>query len=136
MSDKSRIEWCDATINPAYGCSPVSPACDHCYAARMAGRLGALTEGTHKDGKWTGKINLFPGRMMQALKWREPRRIFIGSLTDLFHPAVPYDFLDRVFAVMAMCPQHEFILLTKRPERMREYRMVIVMVLCRIRSLI
>ncbi|WP_029458200.1 DUF5131 family protein [Solidesulfovibrio alcoholivorans] len=121
MADKSKIQWCDATINPAYGCSPASPGCANCYAARMAGRLGKMTEGTHRDGKWTGRINLFPERMAQALSWKKPRRIFVGSMTDLFHPAVPYDFLDKVFACMAMARQHEFILLTKRPSRMREY---------------
>lgn len=121
MADKSKIQWCDATINPCYGCFPVSPACDHCYAARMAHRLGALTEGTHKDGRWTGKVNLFPERMEQALRWRKPRRIFVGSMTDLFHPEVPDNFLDRVFAYMALAKQHTFLLLTKRPERMREY---------------
>ncbi len=121
MADKTGIAWADATINPAYGCSPVSPACDNCYAARMAGRLGALTEGTHKDGQWTGKINLFPGRMEQALRWRKPRRIFVGSMTDLFHKAIPDEFLDRVFASMAVAPQHTFVLLTKRPERMLGY---------------
>lgn len=121
MADKSKIQWCDATINPAYGCSPVSPACDHCYAARMAGRLGELTQGTHQDGKWTGRINLFPERMMQALKWREPRRIFIGSMTDLFHGRMPWGFLEEVFAFMRRAQQHTFLLLTKRAENMRSF---------------
>ena len=121
MSDNSRIEWCDATLSPAYGCSPISPACDHCYAARMAGRLGNLTEGAHRNGKWTGKINLFPERMRQALKWKKPRRIFVGSMTDLFHDEIENEFLDRVFAYMALASQHTFMLLTKRPEWMEEY---------------
>lgn len=121
MADKSKIQWCDATINPCYGCSPVSPACDNCYAARMAHRLGKLTEGTVKDGRWTGKVNLFPERVEQALRWRKPRRVFVGSMTDLFHENVPDEFLDRIFAYMAVTPQHAFILLTKRPARMRDY---------------
>ncbi|MFU2208198.1 DUF5131 family protein [Solidesulfovibrio sp. C21] len=127
MADKSKIQWCDATINPAYGCSPVSPACDHCYAARMAGRLGALTDGTHKDGKWTGKVNLRSERMLQALRWQRPRRIFIGSMTDLFHEAVPDWFLDEVFGIilanahLERQARHQFIILTKRPERMWSY---------------
>lgn len=121
MSDQSRIEWCDSTINVVYGCTPVSPGCAHCYAARMAGRLGALTRGTHAGGRWTGKLNIFPERMLQACRWRKPRRIFVNSMGDLFHPDVPDEALDRVFAVMALCPQHTFQVLTKRPERMLEY---------------
>lgn len=127
MADKTGIRWAGSTLNPCYGCSPVSPACDHCYAARMAGRLGKLTEGTHKDGQWTGKINLHPERMLQALRWSKPRRIFVGSMTDIFHPAIPDSFLDEIFGVMLACEyldnqkRHQFILLTKRPERMRAY---------------
>uniref|UniRef100_I2Q076 Bacteriophage protein gp37 n=1 Tax=Desulfovibrio sp. U5L TaxID=596152 RepID=I2Q076_9BACT len=118
MADKTGIAWADATINPCFGCSPVSPACDNCYAARMAGRLGALTEGTHKDGRWTGKVNLFPERMGQALSWKRPRRIFVGSMTDLFHEAVDIGFLAHVFAVMGLASRHIFMVLTKRPQRM------------------
>lgn len=121
MSDKSRIEWCDATINVVYGCTPQSPGCDNCYAVRLAPRLGALTAGTHQDGAWTGKLNIFPERMLQACRWRKPRRIFVNSMGDLFHKDVPDTALDMVFAAMALCPRHEFILLTKRPERMRAY---------------
>ncbi len=121
MADKSKIQWCDATIGPAYGCSPVSPACDHCYAARMAGRLGRLTWGTHRGGRWTGTVNLFPERMDKALRWRKPRRVFVGSMTDLFHEAVPDAFLNKIIGYMAVASWHTFILLTKRPKRMREY---------------
>lgn len=130
MADKSKIQWCDATINPCCGCSPVSPACDNCYAARMAARMcrhpnpkiSRLYEGlTDKGGRWTGKINLDPERMEQALRWKKPRRIFVGSMTDLFHKDVPEDFLDSVFASMSLARQHTFLILTKRPERMREY---------------
>lgn len=128
MADKTGIAWADATINPCAGCSPVSPACDHCYAARMAHRLAAnikippyfagLTDDT---GKWTGKVNLHPHLMKQVLRWQKPRKIFVGSMTDLFHEAVPDEFLDQVFAYMALAPQHTFLLLTKRPARMKEY---------------
>lgn len=130
MADKTGIAWADATINPAFGCSPVSPACDNCYAARMAARMAShpnpkvsrLYAGlTDAAGKWTGKINLHSERMEQALSWKRPRRIFVGSMTDLFHEVVPDVFLDKVFAYMAMAPQHTFILLTKRPARMLEY---------------
>ena len=121
MADKTRIAWADATINPAYGCSKISPACDHCYAAAQAPRLGALTEGTVKNGNWTGKFNLFPGRMKQARAWKRPRRIFIGSMTDIFHENVPDAFLDEVFGHMALAYWHTFLLLTKRPDRMHQY---------------
>lgn len=128
MAVKSLIEWCDATVNPAYGCFKCSPACEHCYAERMAARFSHNPSVAHlfagtvdASGHWTGKVNLWPERMEQVLHWRKPRRIFVGSMTDLFHPNVPFEFLDRVFAVMALCPQHTFQALTKRPERMREY---------------
>lgn len=128
MGDKSKIAWCDATINPCYGCSPVSPACDHCYAARLADRMAhnvavcQYYEGlTDRGAQWTGRVNLFPGQMEQALRWRRPRRIFLGSMTDLFHEAVPDEFLDQIFACVALAPRHTFLVLTKRPERMRRY---------------
>lgn len=126
----SRIEWTDATWNPIVGCTRCSPACDHCYAVRMAHRLGSnpqtpqykgLTRMTTSGPDWTGEVRCLPGELSRPLKWRESRRIFVGSMTDLFHPAVPFEFLDRIFAVMALCPQHTFQVLTKRPERMREY---------------
>ena len=127
MGKNSGIAWCDHTINPLYGCSPASPGCLHCYAARQAARLGKLTEGTHKDGMWTGKINLFPERMEQALRWKKPARIFVGSMSDLFHENVPVQFLDEVFGVilanayLERQARHQFIILTKRPERMAAY---------------
>ena len=121
MADRSTIAWCDATINPCFGCSPVSEGCRNCYAARMAHRSGELTAGTVKDGRWTGKINRFQERMDQAFLWRKPRRIFVGSMTDLFHEEIPNYFLDEVFQFMAVAKQHTFLLLTKRPERARQY---------------
>jgi protein gp37 len=128
MADKTSIEWCDATINPCFGCSTVSPACDNCYAARMAHRLAAnikippyFVGLTDVAGKWTGRVNLYPHLMKQVLRWQKPRRIFVGSMTDLFHPEVPDEFLDKVFGYMALASQHTFMLLTKRPERMRGY---------------
>lgn len=128
MAKSSSIEWCDATINPCCGCTPVSPACDHCYAARMAHRLALnikippyFAGLTDNAGKWTGQVNLHPQLMKQVLRWQKPRKIFVGSMTDLFHEAVPDGFLDQIFAVMALAPQHTFMVLSKRPERMREY---------------
>ena len=109
----TRIEWAEATWNPLTGCSPVSRACDHCYAERMARRLA---------GRWgyPRAPNHFcptyqPDRLLDPLRWRKPRRIFIGSMTDLFHVDHKPRQLDRIFAVMLLAPRHRFLLLTKRP---------------------
>jgi len=123
----SKIEWTDQTLNPAVGCSPVSPACDNCYAVRMATRLAANPktarryDGVVAGGSWTGRVNLFPEVMEKALRRKRPTRFFVGSMTDLFHPNIPLHFLDKIFAYMCVAPQHVFQILTKRPERMREY---------------
>jgi protein gp37 len=127
MAD-TNIEWADKTWNPIIGCTKVSAGCDHCYAERMACRL-ALNPQTPQyqnvvslDGRaWNGKTALVESALMQPLKWKKPSRIFVGSMTDLFHRETPDEWLDRIFAVMALCPQHTFMVLTKRPEGMREY---------------
>lgn len=122
----SDIEWTDETWNPTTGCTPVSAGCLNCYAATFAHR--GLTEAHRgltvlRDGRavFNGKIKLHEDRLAIPLKWRKPRRVFVDSMSDLFHEGVPFDFVDRVFAVMALCPQHTFQVLTKRPERMAEY---------------
>lgn len=128
----SKIEWTDATWNPLTGCSPVSEGCRNCYAAReAAGRLSGhpaysgLAEyrgtGDARHPVFTGEIRLHPDRLDQPLRWRKPRRVFVNSMSDLFHPDVPEEFIDRVFAVMALSPDHTFQVLTKRPERMAAY---------------
>lgn len=128
MSDKSKIEWTDATWNPLRGCSKVSEGCRNCYAAGVAARFSGpgmayegLAKQTSHGPEWTGVIKLVPEALEQPLKWKRPRRIFVNSMSDLFHKGVPFDYIDRVFAVMALAPQHTFQILTKRPERMREY---------------
>jgi protein gp37 len=147
MGDNSKIEWTDATWNPIIGCSVVSPACTNCYAMQMAARLEKMAEshfevigrtaengpipnshylGTTEPSKagpvWTGKVALAPEHILtRPLRWRKPRRIFAVSMGDPFHENVHDSWLDRIFAVMALCPQHTFQVLTKRPERMREY---------------
>lgn len=117
MSDKSGIEWTDATWNPTVGCTKVSAGCDHCYAENLVNRFA----GTSPAFPTTFDIvNLRSDRFLtQPLRWRKPRRIFVNSLSDLFHKDVPDEFIARVFAVMAACPQHTFQLLTKRHGRMR-----------------
>ena len=123
MSANSNIEWTEATWNPIAGCTHVSPGCDHCYAERMAARFHDNMRywGVTRDGKWTGTVNTFDGLLDVPLHWRKPRRVFVCSMADPFHESVPDSFLDSMFAIMALCPQHTFQILTKRPGRMLEY---------------
>jgi protein gp37 len=132
MASKSSIEWTQATWNPIAGCSIVSPGCTNCYAMRrVAPRLAANPATPHYAGTvektkagyvWTGKVGIAGDKVLTApLRWRQPRMIFVNSTSDLFHPDVPDEAIDRVFAVMGLCPQHTFQVLTKRPERMRAY---------------
>jgi len=129
VADHSAIKWTDATWQVASGCSPVSAGCRHCYSARLAGtrlkhhpRCTGLTRQA-EDGRhvWTGEVRLHPDQLDVPLRWRKGRRIFVGDRTDLFHDSIPDEFIDRVWAVMALTPQHVFQVLTKRPERMRAY---------------
>lgn len=122
MADKSGIEWTEATWNPIVGCTHVSPGCDNCYAAREAsGRLKHLPlyAGLATAGKFTGEVRLVPERLGQPLRWRKPRRVFVNSMSDLFHETVPDEFIAQVFAVMAFAPQHSFQVLTKRHGRLQ-----------------
>ena len=141
---ETNIEWADATWNPVIGCSPVSPGCLNCYAATMARRLEGMGKSGYqprhayvangnrsatlriaevRGGRavFTGDVRLMPDRLGEPLRWRKPRRIFVCSMSDLFHESVPFEFIDRVFAVAALCSHHQFLILTKRPERMAEY---------------
>lgn len=117
MGAKTGIEWTQSTWNPTVGCTKVSAGCDHCYAENLVNRFA----GTSSAFPTTFDIvNLRSDRFLtQPLRWRKPRRIFVNSLSDLFHKDVPDEFIARVFAVMAACPQHTFQLLTKRHGRMR-----------------
>ena len=128
MSAASTIEWTDATWNPVRGCALVSPGCTNCYAMRQAHRAGGpgrayegLTQISKAGPVWTGKVRTVRELLAQPLHWRKPRRIFVNSMSDLFHEDVPEEFIDKVFAVMALCPQHTFQVLTKRPQRMLKY---------------
>ena len=125
---QTTIEWTDATWNPVAGCLVITPGCTNCYAMRMAARLEAMGvakyEGlTRKSGNryvWTGKVRLDEDSLSSPLKWRKPRKIFVNSMSDLFHPDVPAEFVARVWDVMERTPHHTYQILTKRPERMRE----------------
>lgn len=128
MADRSKIEWTDATWNPITGCSVVSPGCTNCYAMRLAGtrmRNHPSRKWLTKDSKagpvWTGEVRLNEEWLLQPLLWKRPRRIFVCAHGDLFHESVPDDWIDRVFAIMALAPQHTFQVLTKRSKRMRDY---------------
>lgn len=128
MADHTHIEWTDATWNPVTGCSVVSPGCANCYAMKLAGtrlrhhpsRQG-LTTPTKAGPVWNGQVRLNAEWLDQPLRWARPRRIFVCAHGDLFHEDVPDAWIDQVFAVMALSPQHTFQVLTKRAGRMREY---------------
>lgn len=123
---KSKIEWTEHTWNPIAGCNDVSEGCRNCYARGMAKRLEAMgspkyegltvMQGTHNV--WTGKIAFDEAALLAPLKRKKPTRYFVNSMSDLFHPNVTDEMRDRIFAVMALCPQHTFQVLTKRPDRM------------------
>ncbi|MFE9387544.1 DUF5131 family protein [Streptomyces sp. NPDC007025] len=116
MAQQSSIEWCDATWNPVTGCTKVSPGCDRCYAETFAERWRG-TAGHHFE---TGfDLTLRPGALTAPLRWRKPRRIFVNSMSDLFHQDVPDEYIARVWAVMALTPHHTYQVLTKRHGRMR-----------------
>jgi protein gp37 len=128
MGSKTAIEWTDSTWNPLRGCSRVSDGCRNCYAEKVAGRFSGaglpyegLARMVNGQAQWTGKIDLVEKHLEDPLKWKEPRRIFVNSMSDLFHPSVSDEWIDSIFAVMALCPQHTFQVLTKRPSRMRRY---------------
>jgi protein gp37 len=113
--------------NSTTGCAKCSPGCLHCYAETMAWRLlhmgmPGYDEKIIRDGKWTGGINLLEDRLLLPLSWKKPCNIFVDSMSDLFHPWVPVEYIiDKVMAIIQLCPQHNFIVLTKRAERAYRY---------------
>lgn len=127
----SKIEWCDKVWNPVRGCSRVSEGCRNCYAERVAARFS--DPGKPFDGyayrtrvrvgeaRWTGKVALVPEKLAEPLSWRKPSRVFVNSMSDLFHERLPDAAIDQVFAVMAQSPRHTFQVLTKRAEHLRAY---------------
>jgi protein gp37 len=126
---KSSIEWtatinADGTVtpgmtwNPVRGCTKVSPGCAKCYAETFAERWRGVAGHPYEQGF---DLRLVPEKLAEPLTWKKPRKIFVNSMSDLFQEGVPFEYVDKVFAVMALCPQHVFQVLTKRPERMQEY---------------
>ena len=134
---KTQISWCDVVWNIGRGCSRVSEGCRNCYAERMALRLAGpgkpyhglvtrklhvLLDGTqYVDARWTGKVTFDVDRLLLPLRWREPCRVFVNSMSDLFHDGFTFEQIAAVFGVMAACPRHQFLILTKRPARMRAF---------------
>ena len=129
MSTDSSIEWTDKTWNPVRGCGLVSPGCTHCYAMKFAHRFSGegkpyegLTRMREKNGPvWTGAVRLVREALHEPLRWREPARVFVNSMSDLFHEGVPDGFITDVWRVMWSAPWHTFQILTKRPERARDW---------------
>lgn len=134
MSAATSIEWTDRSWNPVRGCARVSPGCENCYAERQAHRFASTApEGFRKQPyegltvlskhgpRWTGRARFVPAQLDAPLRWRKPQRVFVNSMSDLFHEDVAFEEIAAVFGIMASCPQHTFQILTKRPRRMLQW---------------
>lgn len=125
MSGNSTIEWTQVTWNPSTGCDRISAGCDNCYALTMAKRLKAMGQAKYQndgDPRTSGPgfgLTVHPDTLTEPFSWRAPRKVFVNSMSDLFHARVPVEFVARVWVTMARTPQHQYQILTKRPERMR-----------------
>jgi len=141
----TKIEWTNETWNPVVGCSKISEGCLNCYAEKMAVRLASIyerdiskknlkpytsvvtpskyytLEASREPRRWNGKTAFVESALEKPLHWKKPRMIFVCSMSDLFHESVPFEWIDKVMAIIALCPQHTFQILTKRPERLLEY---------------
>ncbi|MFA9478967.1 DUF5131 family protein [Phycisphaerales bacterium AB-hyl4] len=129
MHPRTKIEWTEATWNPVTGCTRASAGCDNCYAVRHTHRLESCGQSKYtgltvlnRQGRrhFNGVVKCHDADLSRPLQWKKPLVIFVNSMSDLFHPAVPADFIRRVFKVMEVCPHHTFQVLTKRPERAAE----------------
>jgi protein gp37 len=126
MAQKSPIEWTESTWNPTTGCDKTSPGCDNCYALTLSKRLKAMGSAKYQadgDPRSSGpgfKLTVHPDTLDDPRRWREPRMVFVNSMSDLFHPDVPLDFIASVFRVVAETPQHQYQVLTKRSKRMAQ----------------
>jgi protein gp37 len=128
MSERTSISWTDATWNPIRGCSRVSEGCRHCYAELIAARFsgpgqpyeGLARRRSNGEPQWTGVVRPIKKHLADPIRWRRPRRIFVNSMSDLFHESLDVGYIAQVFAVMYLTPRHTFQVLTKRPLRMLE----------------
>jgi protein gp37 len=119
MLTSSRIEWTGSTWNPVTGCDKVSAGCEHCYAERMARRLQGMGVAKYKNGF---RVTLHPEVLEAPLAWKKPQVIFVNSMSDLFHPGVPIDFVHSVFDIMKRADWHIFQVLTKRSRRLKRFQ--------------
>lgn len=119
MGNNSRIEWTDTTWSPVTGCTKISPGCTNCYADAMCRRFWRQWDREPPPDHF--KVKLHPDRLDQPLRWTKPRRVFVCSMSDLFHDDVPFSFIDRIWRVFDATPWHTYQVLTKRPERLKEY---------------
>ena len=117
MAEQSSIEWTDATWNPVRGCTKISPGCKHCYAQTFAERFRGVPRHPYEQGF---DLRLVPEKLREPLKWKTPKKIFVNSMSDLFHPLVPDDFIVQVAEVMIEADWHQYQILTKRSERLQE----------------
>jgi protein gp37 len=116
MAEQSSIEWTDATWNPVRGCTKISPGCKHCYASTFAERFRGVPGHPYEQGF---SLRLVPEKLVEPLRWKEAKMVFVNSMSDLFHPKVPDSYIESVARVMAAAPWHTFQVLTKRSERMK-----------------
>ena len=128
MAGASDIEWTDVTWNPTRGCTRVSPGCENCYAERLAhrqnypgGAYEGLTRSTSRGPVWTGVVRLVDDQLEAPLRWRRPRRVFVNSMSDLFHEKLSDAQIEKIFSVMRDAPRHTYQILTKRTQRMAEW---------------
>jgi len=121
----TKIQWTDETYNPVVGCNKISDGCKYCYAEMMAKRLASMGHKKYQDvvgnDGWNGEVYLDEKTLEEPLHWRKPRKVFVCSMGDLFHPKVPFGFIYRVFNVIRACKHHTFQLLTKRPENFLKF---------------
>ena len=115
MSSNSKIEWTDATWNPVRGCTKISPGCKHCYAERFAERFRGVAGHPFEQGF---DLRLVPEKLDEPLRWKKPQRVFVNSMSDLFHDDVPLEYIRRVFGVMNKADWHQYQVLTKRADRL------------------
>ena len=127
-TQSSKIEWTESTWNPVRGCTRVSEGCRFCYAERIAARFSGegmayegLAENTKAGPRWTQEIQIVRALLNEPLKWKKPRRIFVNSMSDLFHEKIELSYIQEVFAVMQKADRHQFQVLTKRAERLLEF---------------
>lgn len=119
---KTNISWSDVVWNPTTGCTKIAQGCKNCYAETMFNRLSEMDfKGNIYKGRKFTDVQIHPERLEEPLHWRKPYRVFVDSMSDLFHEKINFEFIEKIFKVMQSCKQHTFQILTKRPERMKEF---------------